>query len=333
MKKVLTIILVLLLLAAIVLYQQELTAMIMKLLGMEEKKEAPIKSIASISMVNKKVALKRATTTEWDAAAPQDPLAIMDSISTDLESTATIKFNIGYLMDIGQRSLIVIEDPKFEAASLIELTFDDGSMDAKTTETARPDTTLRIKSNNTTTEVKGKSDLSMSVDKANKKAEIWMRIGEARVRDKNGTEIIIRENEKKSFSTELIEKEPEPAPQEEIAPPPPPPPAPVKIAPKPKPTPKKPLKTLSRNEIIRAVARQRKKIDTCYERNRRGSSGKNLAVKMTIKNTGVVSNAEVVRSNMNDPAIERCVIFWVKAIKFPQFDGKPTQETVNFAFQ
>ena len=332
MKKILIILLVLFSLAAIVLYQQELTAMILKLLGMEEKKEPPIKAIASLSVVNKKVSLKRAAKTEWGNAAPKDPLAIMDSISTDLESTATVKFNLGYLMGIGEKSLVVINDPKLEAASLIELTFDQGTMDAKTTEEARPDAMLRIKSNNTTTEVKGKSDLSMSVDKVNKKAEIWMRIGEARVRDKNGTEIIIKQNEKKSFSTEMIEKEPEPKPQE-VAPPPPPPPAPKKILPKPRPKPKKPEKRLSRNEVIRAVAHQRKKIDTCYERNRKTSTGKNLAVKITIKNVGVVSNAEVVRSNLDDPTVERCVIFWVKAIKFPKFDGKPTQETVNFAFQ
>jgi hypothetical protein len=54
---------------------------------------------------------------------------------------------------------------------------------------------------------------------------------------------------------------------------------------------------------------------------------------MTIRNTGIVSNAEVVRSNLDDTTVERCVIFWVKAIKFPKFEGKPLQETVNFAFQ
>jgi len=354
MKKFLIIFLALATLGMVVLYQQQITTAVLKIFGMEEEKKPVIKGIASLSEVSKNVTVKRSANTVWNTAEPNEQLAIMDSVSTGFDSTATVKFNLGYLMSIGERSLVVIEDPKQEAANLIEVSFDQGTLEAKsiqaatktmgasvsTTATANintpvgietPQTTLRIKSNNTVMEVKGNTDLSMSVDKASKKAEIWIKIGEARVRDNKGTEVIIKQNEKKVLSTEAIEPEPTPPPQEEVLAPPPPP-EPAKVIPK-KVKPKKPEKRLSRNEVIRAVARQRKKIDTCYERNRKSGGGKSLAVKLVIRNVGAVSAATVLRSNLDDPTVERCVIFWMKAIKFPNFDGPPIEETINFAFQ
>ena len=355
MRKILIILLALATLGVVVAYQQQITTTVLRLFGVEEEKKPVIKGIASLSEASKNVTIKRAASTVWSTAETNEQLAIMDSVSTGFDSTATVKFNIGYLMNIGERSLVVIEDPKQEAANLIEVSFDQGTLQAKriqttpepatdttTTATANgnnvnpatagselPQTMLRIKSNNTVTEVKGDTDLSMSVDKVSKKAEIWIKIGEAKVRDDKGTEVIIKQNEKKIISTEAIEPEPKPE-EESLAPPPTP--EPEKIVPK-KVKPKRPEKRLSRNEVIRAVARQRKKIDTCYERNRKNGIGKSLAVKLTIKNTGVVTAVTIVRSNLDDPTVERCVTFWMKAIKLPNFEGKPTEETINFAFQ
>ena len=360
MKKIVIIFIALAALGAFAVYQQQITNKLLQLLGMEEEKKV-IKGIASLNEVNKNVTVKRAADTVWNSAEPNEQLAIMDSVSTGFDSAATVKFDLGYLMNIGERSLVVIEDPKQEAANLIEVSFDQGTLEARSINTSpdsssstttnangtsasgaptitttssapgAPKTMLRIKSNNTVTEVKGETDFSMSVDKATKTAEIWIKIGEAKVRDNKGTEIIIKQNERKKISTDVIVKEPEPKPEEILAPPPEP--TPEKVVPKPKPKPKKPERRLSRNEIIKAVARQKKKIDTCYERNRKAGSGKSLAVRMTIKNAGNVSGADIVRSNLEDPTVERCVIFWVKAIRFPKFDGAPIQETVNFAFQ
>ena len=328
MKRFLIVLLAIAGLAVIVLYQQEITTAVLKILGMEEEKKPVIKGIASLSETNKNVTVKRSTETIWNNAIMNEQLAILDSVSTGFDSTATVKFDLGYLMSLKERSLVVIEDPKQEAANLIEVSFGEGALDAKTT-TQQPKTTLRIKSYNTVTEVKGEADLSMNVDKVTKMAEIWIRIGEAKVTDDKGTEIIIKQNEKKLISTEALVAEPKvQQPTTEVLK------APEleKVTPK-KIKPKKPLKKLTRNDIIRAVARQRKKIDTCYERNRKTASGKSLAVTLTIKNTGVVVGATVLRSNLDDAAVERCVTFWMKALKFPKFDGGPIEETVNFAFQ
>jgi len=354
MKKILIIFLALATLGVIVIYQQQITTAVLKIFGMEEDKKPVIKGIASLSETNKNVTIKRAADTVWNTAELNEQLAVMDSVSTGFDSTATVKFNLGYLMSIGERSLVVIEDPKQEAANLIEVSFDQGTLEARSIQPAptttkgssttatvngnvpvtpgaeSPQTTFRIKSNNTVTEVKGATDLAMSVDKVNKKAEIWIKIGEARVRDNKGTVVVIKQNEKKVVSTETIV--PEPEPQEEILPPPPEP-EPEKVVPK-KVKPKKPEKRLTRNDVIRAVARQRKKIDTCYERNRKtAGNGKSLAINLVIRNTGIVSGATILRSNLEDPTVERCVIFWMRALKFPTFDGKPIEETINFAFQ
>lgn len=334
MKKVIIIFLALAVLGMVVIYQQRITTTILKIFGMGEDKTTVVKGIASLNEIYRSVTVKRAADTIWNIAEPNEQLAVMDSVSTGFDSTAMVKFNLGYLIGVGERSLIVIEDPKQEAANLIEVSFDQGTFEAKSTQEAANaageiHTTLRIKANNTVTEVKGKTELAMSVDKANKKAEIWIKIGEARVRDDKGTEIIIRENEKKTISTDTIVPEFEPI-QERIAAPPPP--EPEKIVPK-KVKPKKLDKRLKRNDIIRAVSFQRKKIDTCYERNRKTGAGKSLAIRLTIKNTGVVTDAVVLRSNLDDPTVERCVTFWMRAIKFPVFDGAPIEETINFAFQ
>jgi hypothetical protein len=78
---------------------------------------------------------------------------------------------------------------------------------------------------------------------------------------------------------------------------------------------------------------QKKKIDTCYERKRGSAGGQRVTVRMIIQNTGIVSRATISNSTLQDPAVERCVLFWVRAIRFPKFDGAPLDERVNFLFQ
>ncbi len=334
MKKVIMIFLALAALGVVVIYQQRITTTILNIFGMGEDRTKNVIGIASLNEVYRSVTVKRAADTIWNIAESNEQLAIKDSVSTGFDSTAMVKFNLGYLISVGERSLIVIEDPKQEAANLIEVSFDQGTFEAKSTQEAlnsaeEPSTTLRIRASNTVTEVKGKTHLAMSVDKANKKAEIWIKIGEARVRDDKGTEIIIRENEKKTIDIDTMVSEPEPLKEQVSAPLIQ---EPEKVVPK-KTKPKKTNRKLKRNDVIKAVALQRKKIDTCYERNRKAGTGKSLAIRLKIKNTGVVTDAIVLRSNLDDPTVERCVTFWMKAIRFPIFDGAAREETINFAFQ
>ncbi len=335
MKKVLILIAVLLLFAGFLFYQQEITSFFLYMVGKGERK-APAKTIAIMNDSRKNVAVKRSNETIWNTANNKERLAILDSVSTGYDSNAMIAFDIGYLVNVGERSLIVIEDPKQEAANLIEISFDRGSIQASNTTASNA--TLKIKSDKTTTEVKGQSDFSISVDKDTKKAEIWIKIGEAKVTDVQGNEIVVKANERKTFSIEkAIMLEPESLP----APPVPEPAAAEateaemkKDLVRPATTkPKKPLRRLKTNDIARYVNMQKKKIDTCYERKKGSAGGQRVTVRMTIQNTGRISSANITNSTLQDPAVERCVLFWVRAIRFPKFDGQPIEERVNFLFQ
>ena len=335
MKKVLILILVLLSFVLFMFYQQEITNFFLYAIGKGTKK-TPTKAIASVNDYRKNVTIKRSNDTIWNTASSKERLALMDSVSTGYDSNALISFDLGYMLNVGERSLIVIENPKQEAANLIEISFDRGSIQASNT--VNNDTTLTIKSDKTTTEIKGQSDFTLSVDKDTKQAEIWIKIGEAKVKDDQGNQIIVKANERKKFSIEkavAIEPEPvavavpEPAPVET------PKPEVKKPAPKPRvaQTPKRPTRILKRSEIERYVKAQKKKISTCYEKKKAAAEGQSVTIRLIIQNTGVVSRATITNTTLNDPGIERCVIFWVKAIKFPKFDGPPADEKVGFLFQ
>jgi len=335
MKKLLVLLTSLTLLILFLVYQQEILNKFSSLIGISRTR-THVHAIASISDLNRSVTLKRANDTIWNTADTNEELAMLDAVSTGYDSTATIRFNLGYIMSLGERSLIVIEDPKQEAANLIEINLDQGTVQAKNT--TADNATLKINSNNAITEVSGRSDFTISVNKASKRAEIWIRVGRAKIKDrKTGEEIIVKENEKKTFSTEAVKKEalPEPVPVPEAVAPPPPPeeePAPVKIVKK---TPAKKARTLRTNDVAKIVAKQRKKIDTCYEKNKRGAGGggKKVSIKFVVAPNGIVTRANIARSDLGDAAIERCVVFWIKAVRFPKFDGKPIEQTVNFVFQ
>jgi hypothetical protein len=335
MKKIITLIVLILMFLSFIYYQQDITHFFLDLLGKTERK-APKRSIASVNDYRKNVAIKRSNDTIWNNMVTKERLALMDSVSTGYDSNALIAFDIGYIINVGERSLIVIENPKQEAANLIEINFDRGSLQASNTTASNA--TLMIHADKTTTEVKGQSEFSINVDKDTKKAEIWIKIGEAKVRDQEGNEILVKANEKKTFSIEkAIALNPEP-----IAPPivePLPVEAPKIetqkkiLRPKVATAPKKPVRRLQTNEIARYVNMQKKKIDTCYERKRGSAGGQRVTVRMIIQNTGIVSRATISNSTLQDPAVERCVLFWVRAIRFPKFDGAPLDERVNFLFQ
>ena len=321
MKKALIILLSLCVVAAAYLYQQEIMNFVFKMFG--KNQEPPIKAVAFLNQVNKNVTYKRATSTGWGIGENNLGLALLDSVSTGAYSTASIKFNIGYFFNLDENSLIVIEEPKQAVQNLTEVNFHQGTFQARND--AATDATLLVKSNKITTEVKGKFDFGMSVDKANKKAKVWVRVGQAKVTDDKGNQMVINENESKDFSTEEIELpkpeiKPEPIPEPEPAPP------------APKPVKKVKVKGLSKNEIRRIIAKQRQKIDTCYTRSRRTGGGR-VTVAVAINNTGKVAIATVADSTFGNPTLENCVAFWMRAVKFPKFDGEPITDDVDIIFR
>ncbi|MCX6112339.1 MAG: AgmX/PglI C-terminal domain-containing protein, partial [Proteobacteria bacterium] len=207
--------------------------------------------------------------------------------------------------------------------NLAEVNFHQGSFEAKNE--AATDAILLVRSNKLMTEIKGKFDFGMNVDRKNKTAKIWVKVGQAKVTDDKGNQMLVNENETKDFSTEEIQQpkpeiKPEPIPEPEPMPAPPPPVKKVK------------LKRLTTNEIRRIIANQRQKIDTCYARRRRPGGGRvNIAI--AIRNTGQVMSADVASSTFGDPTLENCVAFWMRAVKFPKFDGEPIKDNADIVFR
>ena len=118
-------------------------------------------------------------------------------------------------------------------------------------------------------------------------------------------------------------------PKPEIKPEPIPEPEPVAPTP---PVKKVKLRRLTTNEIRRIISNQRQKIDTCYARRSRPGGGRvNIAI--SIKNTGQVISADIASSTFGDPILEKCVAFWMKAVKFPTFDGEPIDDNADIVFR
>ena len=320
MKRVIIILVSLCLVAAALLYQQEIVNFAFKLFG--KKQEAPIKPIAFLNEVNKNVTYKRAANTGWGIGENNLGLALFDSVSTGAYSTTLIKFNIGILFNLDENSLVVIEEPKQSIPNLTEINFHQGSFEAKNN--AANDALLVVKSNKLTTEIKGKFDFGMAVDKNNKTAKVWVKIGQAKISDEMGHQVLVNENESKDFSTEEIQP-----PKPEVKPEPIAEPKPVTHTPRVK---KIKLKRLTTNEIRRIISNQRQKIDTCYARRSRPGGGR-VNVAISIRNTGQVISADVASSTFGDPILEKCVAFWMKAVKFPKFDGEPINDNANIVFR
>ena len=187
------------------------------------------------------------------------------------------------------------------------------------------DASLLVRSNKLTTEIKGKFDFGMAVDKKNKTAKVWVKVGQAKVTDDMGNQMFVNENESKDFSTEEIKKQeikPEQIPEPEPIVPEPPQPPQKKVK----------LKNLTTNEIRRIIASQRQRIDTCYTRRKRPGGGR-INIAITILNTGKVMKADVASSSFGDPTLENCVAFWMKAVKFPKFDGDPIKDNADIVFR
>ena len=72
---------------------------------------------------------------------------------------------------------------------------------------------------------------------------------------------------------------------------------------------------------------------SCYEKKRHSSKGGKIFIRLVINNRGKVVSASIVSSTISDTSIEQCVLFWIKAIKFPSFKGDAVSETINFVFQ
>jgi hypothetical protein len=89
--------------------------------------------------------------------------------------------------------------------------------------------------------------------------------------------------------------------------------------------------SLKKSEIQGAIKTDIAKIQSCFAKESIESG--NISVRITIDGKGKVSTAEMKHSNVNNSAVEDCVLLQVKMIKFPPTpDGEPFTFSYPFTY-
>jgi hypothetical protein len=302
------------------LYSTQITNFVLSLMGGEGPKDK-INAVATLNEIDKNVTYKRSKEVAWGIGKKELGLEVLDSVSTGADSIAMIGFKVGPVFNLDENSLVVIETPSATVPDLAEVNFSQGTFNAKNDQNA--DATLKIKSNNVVAETKGKFDFGMAVDKKNKKAQIWVKVGQVKVADNKGNEFIVHENESKEFSTETLEP-----------PPPPPPPTPP-----PAPEPEKKVEVpqlqemLTPEDIRRVLTKNKKRIDACYPDAKKNENQQTVNVRLVIMNSGKVIKVNILRSSVHDKKVRACIKWTLKTLVFPKFAGKTDIEDIVLVFR
>lgn len=324
-----TIVLIVLFIAVILAFvykQQEIIDTLYSYLGNKANTTDTRKTLAAITELNRNVKLKKSNSTIWDIVEKGARLALLDTLSTSLASDAIVAFDSGYNFKLGENSLVVIENPNEEQKKMIILSLNNGVVQGKNT--SNEDATVKIKTGNIVTEIKGKASFGVRMREDNV-AEVWVNDGKAKVSDKKGKEDEVNVNEHKQYQTDQIEQE-----QKFIF---------IKEKEDEKDK-KKDIdfvttgstegkEGLSRAVINQLISKQRKKINNCYDKSQLSGKGNKVVVRLVIEGTGNVSSVSIPSSTIGDPGIEECIRFWIKAIKFPPFKGTSVSESVQFVFE
>ena len=80
------------------------------------------------------------------------------------------------------------------------------------------------------------------------------------------------------------------------------------------------------------MGRQQGKIEKCSQKRGLVDAKGIISIELTIEKSGQVSDVEITNSTVEQETIHSCVIFWVKAARFPSFSGKAITETARFVF-
>lgn len=286
---------------------------------MSEEKEILKNPVATLLEKENNVKYKRSTKLIWEKTKERMRFALMDSISTEEKARAVITFDTGAMLNISEDSLVVIDYPELDTEyDVTQLKLEDGILQIRNT---KENNITIVKTGDLTTTTKGIASVGFKVK--NKKAEIWVDEGVAVVSDKNGKEIIINQSEYKQFATDQVFKEEITTPQ-------------VKRIKKQRRFLNVKIKTkkkLTTGRVRSIITRQRNKIDRCYQKRGILRAKGIIALRITIQNTGRVSNVNITKSTLNNAIVDRCVKLWIKATKFPSFEDKPKmEESIRFVF-
>lgn len=318
MKKIIILIILLAILAVFLYFQENILDFSLNFFERSEKTTA--ETIAQINQKTKNVRLKRANSTIWNSAEQNDRLAKQDSLSTGYDSNAVVEFDMGYFLKLGENSYIVIDKPQND----IDISMDKGFLQAKNE--AKEDSILRIKTRSSITEVKGKTEFGVRVNKDDT-SEVWVNKGKAKVTSNSGEVTEVNKNEQKQFLKKetpayifkdfYFDKKNEKQVYD------------FKEAD----NKDDQNKGLNSSIIQQYISKNKKKINSCYLKAKYKYENAAASFALTIGNTGVVKDVRLVSSKINDTAVQNCAIFWLRSIKFPAYEGEDTNYTVSLEFQ
>lgn len=317
MKKIIILIVLLGLLAVFLYFQENILDLTLSLFERAEKTTE--ETIAKINQRKKNVRLKRANSTIWNSAEESDRLAKQDSLSTGYDSNAVVQFDMGYFLKLGENSYIVIDKPQND----IDISMDKGFLQAKNE--TKDDSTLRIKTRSSITEVKGKTEFGVRVNKDDS-SEVWVNKGKAKVISNSGEVTEVNKNEQKQFlkkeSPAYIFKDFYFNKKDE-----------KQVYDFKDSKNDKENKVLNSLVIQQNISKNKKKINSCYLKAKYKYENAAASFALTISNTGVVKDVRLVSSKINDTGVQNCAMFWLRSIKFPAYEGEDTNYTVNLEFQ
>ncbi len=96
-----------------------------------------------------------------------------------------------------------------------------------------------------------------------------------------------------------------------------------------KPAPKK----LLRDDIYKIVYSHKKELNECYQmRTNKKADQRRMIVSLAVKNSGEVTDARTINSDIKNTKVEECITSLIKKIQFPDFDGDLYKDEIYISF-
>lgn len=290
MKKNILLVLLLLFGLGVIIYHEAIVERIDQFLSPKDTRE----TIATIDSLDGRVRFKAANTLKYKNARDNQELKNQDTITTDDNSRAKIKFASGFEIQVEPNSLIVIENPKRDEQGRIQITFLKG--DFKVIKAGAPNQII-VSKDKKFQDLAGRTPQKpIEIDLTPQNLIPDEKVEAAQIKT---PKIEVEKFEEKKKVLVQKEKKPE--------------------------APKKPRETLSDEYISQIVNAQKPFFNRCYAQHLRlnPDSRGQIHLAFTIDTQGKVSTVSMIQSTLSDPQLEKCTMSVIERCRFKAFDGDP----------
>jgi hypothetical protein len=296
-----------------------------KIIREEETKE--IQEVAKIKNPINNVNIKSKDKTVWFPAEESAKLELNDSVATGINSSSEIVFKEGYLISLGDNSLIEIRMPDESEFTEIELSYGTLSVVNENEQDAR----IKIKIGEVVANVGKQSKFQITTTQD--KTELKVEAGEVELKDSLGNKIVVDDKKEKTIKIKdekfIIED------IEEI---------PITITDKEplidkKERPKEEEKVIKKysiqtSNLYKAVSEKQEQLSTCYYRMTRPTKETPMVnMEVIVESDGKISDAKIINTNIEEEEIKTCLVFWLKQVDLKQITDKPIKRTINLYFK